>query len=56
MKKLEEESGMGGVILSIERLEHLEGGRLWPFFDFQEIFSRIYYGEDLVFIDLIKKD
>jgi hypothetical protein len=33
----------------------INGGRLWPFFNLEEIMSQICYGEDLSMLDFIKK-
>lgn len=42
--------------LSNDELQSLNGGLLWPFFNFEEILAKIYYGEDLNLLLLIKKD
>jgi hypothetical protein len=46
----------GLSLLSKDEMQSLVGGMLWPFFNFEEILSKIYYGEDLELLFLIKKD
>ncbi|MGC9344150.1 MAG: hypothetical protein ACP5E3_15715 [Bacteroidales bacterium] len=54
MKKLKESRRRGHTFLSRNELQSLCGGRLWPFFNIEEILSGIYYEEDMNLMLLIK--
>ena len=39
--------------MSFKEIQHVRGGRLWPFFNLQSILQNIWVGEDLTMGDFI---
>lgn len=41
-------------LLKDQQTVEIFGGRLWPIIDFENVFSRIIYGEDMTLLQFIK--